>query len=65
MVAGEGFPEFLEFFASLEIAQVSLSNSVSLYIWSQTAFLQLLLSLLQQPASLTGATAQVKKVSYI
>ena len=61
MVAGEDFPEFPEFFAEMEIAQVSPPNAVSSVPMESHCLLQLLLSLLQQTASLTAATAQVKK----
>lgn len=61
-MAVEDFPKFPEFFAGMEIAQVSLPNAVSLVPMESDCLLQLLLSLLQQTASLTAATAQVKKV---
>lgn len=64
-MAEEDFPKFPEFFAGMEIAQVSLSNAVSLVPMESDCLLQLLLSLLQQTASLTAATAQVKKRSYV
>lgn len=64
MVVGEDFPEFPEFFAGMEIAQVSPPNAVSSEPMESDCLLQLLLSLPQQTASLTAARAQVKKVSY-
>lgn len=65
MAAGEGFPEFPEFFAVLEIGTSLLVQCCFIVHMESDSFLRLLLSLLQQPALLTGAIAQVKKVSYI